>query len=52
VGERIGDDVTVLSTVTGGTGIFKGVAGPLVLDGVMTPTGVSFVSTGTINLVE
>jgi hypothetical protein len=50
VGERNGDDVAVLSTVTGGTGVFKRASGQLSLDGTHGATFVSFTYTGSITL--
>ena len=48
VGERVGDNTHVVSTVIGGTGIFIGASGQLVLNGVLTHPGIFFTYGGTI----
>ena len=53
VGERIGDDVSVISNVAGGTGRFKNATGQLILTGLHAPDGgvtIDFTYTGTIVL--
>ena len=50
VGESHGIPVTVISTVSGGTGIYKNATGQLILDGLHTDVGVNWTYRGTINI--
>jgi len=51
VGSRNGDFVSVVSTVVGGTGIFKNATGQLLLSGIHI-NGVQFTYTGSITLAQ
>jgi hypothetical protein len=54
VGQKDGDVVSVTSTVTGGTGIYKKATGQLTLSGIHTsiPFGTHFTYSGGITLVN
>jgi len=51
VGSRNGDVVSVVSTVVGGTGIYKNATGQLLLSGIHV-NGVQFTYTGSVTLAQ
>ena len=50
IGEKNGDAVHVISTVSGGTGIYKKATGQLILEGMHTDIDIQFTYSGTIIL--